>query len=92
MNSPSIITADDHPLLLKGLNDFLIEKKYNIIDSATDGNAAYNSIIKHKPEIAILDIQMPIMSGLEVAKKCKQNNLPTKIVLITLHKEKDLYI
>jgi len=92
MNSPSIITADDHPLLLKGLNDFLIEKKYNIIDSATDGNAAYNSIIKHKPEIAILDIQMPIMSGLEVAKKCKQNNLPTKIVLITLHKEKDLYL
>jgi len=92
MINPSIITADDHPLLLKGLNDFLIEKKYNIIDSGIDGNAAYNLILKHKPDIAILDIQMPIMSGLEVAKKCKQNNIVTKIVLITLHKERDLYI
>ena len=91
MINPSIITADDHPLLLKGLNDFLIEKKYNIIDSGIDGNAAYNLILKHKPDIAILDIQMPIMSGLEVAKKCKQNNIVTKIVLITLHKERDLY-
>lgn len=91
MINPSIITADDHPLLLKGLNNFLIEKKYNIIDSAHDGNGAYNLILKHKPDIAILDIQMPIMSGLEVAKKCKQNNIVTKIVLITLHKERDLY-
>ncbi len=92
MINPSIITADDHPLLLKGLNDFLLEKKYNIVDSASDGNAAYNSIIKYKPDIAILDIQMPIMSGIEVAKKCKQNNIETRIVLITLHKEKDLYL
>lgn len=92
MKKPSIVTADDHPLLLKGLNDFLIEKKYNILDSATDGNSAYNIIVKHKPDIAILDIQMPIMSGIEVAQKCKRNNLKTKVVLITLHKEKDLYL
>ena len=92
MINPSIVTADDHPLLLKGLNDFLIEKNYNIIDSASDGNSAYNIIIKHKPDIAILDIQMPIMSGIEVAKKCKQNDIQTKIVLITLRKEKDLFL
>ena len=46
--NPSIITADDHPFLLKGLNDFLIENKYNILDSAQDGNTAYNLIVKHK--------------------------------------------
>jgi len=91
MKKHSIITADDHPLLLKGLNDFLLEKKYNLIGSGNNGKEAYDLIINEKPDIAILDIQMPFMSGLEIAKNCKTNNLKTKIVLITLHKERELY-
>jgi len=91
MNKDSIITADDHPLLLKGLNDFLLEKKYNLIGSGNNGKEAYKLITKKKPDIAILDIQMPLMSGLEIAKSCKTNGLETKIVLITLHKERELY-
>ena len=91
MKGQSIITADDHPLLLKGLNDFLIEKGYNIIGSGINGKEAYNLIVKLKPEIAILDIQMPYMTGLEVAKECKKNKIPTKIILITFHKEKVLF-
>ncbi|RFN59535.1 response regulator [Marixanthomonas ophiurae] len=92
MNTQTIITADDHPLLLKGLNDFLLEKEYNIIGSAHNGRDAYNIIAKEKPSIAILDIQMPYMSGIEIARKCKENLIATKIVLITLHKEKELYL
>lgn len=91
MKHNSIITADDHPLLLKGLNDFLLEKNYNIVASGNNGREAYNLITKLNPDIAILDIQMPFMSGLEIAKKCKTNGIDTKIVLITLHKEKELY-
>lgn len=91
MNSPTLIIADDHPLLLKGLYDFLLEKKYNIIDKASDGISAYNLILKHNPDIAILDIEMPKLSGIEIAKKCKANNISTKIILITLHREKDLF-
>lgn len=91
MSSPTLIIADDHPLLLKGLYDFLLEKKYNIIDKAPDGISAYNLILKHNPDIAILDIEMPKLSGIEIARKCKTNNLSTKIILITLHREKDLF-
>lgn len=91
MVKSSIITADDHPLLLKGLNDFLLEKNYNLIGSGGNGRDAYNLIAKLTPDIAILDIQMPFMSGLEIARKCRSNNIETKIVLITLHKEKELY-
>jgi DNA-binding NarL/FixJ family response regulator len=90
-STPSIIIADDHPLLLKGLSDFLIEKGYNLIGSGKDGREAYNLITKKNPDIAILDIQMPYMSGLEIAQQCKGLDIDTKIVLITLHKEKDLY-
>lgn len=89
--TPSIIIADDHPLLLKGLSDFLVEKGYNLIGKGNNGREAYNLIIQMEPDIAILDIQMPHMSGLEIAQKCKDLNIETKIVLITLHKEKDLY-
>lgn len=88
---PSIIIADDHPLLLKGLSDFLVEKGYNLLGSGKDGREAYNLITQKKPDIAILDIQMPFMSGLEIAQQCKGAGIETKIVLITLHKEKDLY-
>ncbi len=90
-NRVSIVTADDHPLLLKGLNDFLIEKGYNIIGSSENGKDAYELIKTKKPEIAILDIQMPFLSGLEIAKLCFQNKLRTKIILITFHKEASLY-
>ena len=87
----SIVIADDHPLMLRGLTDFLTSKGYNIIGSAQDGNAAYNLIVKLKPEIAILDIRMPYKTGLEIAEDCKKNNLETKIILITFDKEETLY-
>ena len=70
---------------------FLIEKKYNLIGSGNNGKEAYQLIVEEKPDIAILDIQMPHMSGLEIAMTCKANELKTKIVLITLHKERELY-
>tara|TARA_R110002049_G_scaffold14680_2_gene61618 strand:+ start:3895 stop:4527 length:633 start_codon:yes stop_codon:yes gene_type:complete len=87
----SIVIADDHPLMLHGLTDFLKSKNFNVIGSASDGNSAYNLIVKQKPEIAILDIRMPHKTGLEIAEACKKNNLETKIILITFDKEETLY-
>lgn len=87
----SIVIADDHPLMLRGLSDFLTSKGFNIVGSAQDGNTAYNLIIKLKPELAILDIRMPHKTGLEIAEACKKNNLDTKIILITFDKEEEVY-
>jgi DNA-binding NarL/FixJ family response regulator len=87
----SIVIADDHPLMLRGLTDFLTSRGFNIVGSAKDGNTAYNLIVKFKPEIAILDIRMPHKTGLEIAEACKKNSLATKIILITFDKEEELY-
>uniref|UniRef100_UPI004047108E DNA-binding response regulator n=1 Tax=Mariniflexile sp. TaxID=1979402 RepID=UPI004047108E len=87
----SIVIADDHPLMLRGLTDFLTSKGFHIVGSAEDGNSAYNLIVKLKPEIAILDIRMPHKTGLEIAEACQKNNIPTKVILITFDKEKELY-
>lgn len=89
--SPSIVIADDHPLILKGLSDFLIEKEYNIIASAKNGKEAFTLIKAHQPDIAILDIQMPILTGIQVAEKCKEEGLNTKIIFITFEKSEDIY-
>lgn len=87
----SIVIADDHPLMLRGLTDFLTSKGFNILGSAEDGNSAYNLIVKLKPEIAILDIRMPHKTGIEIAEACKKNNLPTKVILITFDKEEEVF-
>ena len=89
--NPTIIIADDHPLVLKGLHDFLIEKEFNVLASAKNGKEALALIKAHKPDIAILDITMPFFSGLEIAEKCKTDKLDTKIVLITFEKDELIY-
>ncbi|MFT6842125.1 MAG: DNA-binding NarL/FixJ family response regulator [Psychroserpens sp.] len=89
--STSIIIADDHPLILKGLKDFLLEKGFNVIASAKNGKEAFTLINAHQPDIAILDIQMPILTGLQVAEKCKEANLDTKIIIITFEKSEEIY-
>ena len=89
--SPTIIIADDHPLVLKGLHDFLIEQNFNVLASAKNGKEALALIKAHTPDIAILDIKMPFLTGLEIAEICKNDGLPTKIVLITFEKDELTY-
>jgi len=89
---PKIFIADDHPILVKGLKDLLLEKEYHVVGTATNGQAALNFIFKEQPDIAILDVEMPFLTGIEIAKAVQKEAHNTKIVLITLHKEVELYL
>lgn len=84
----SLVVADDHPLLLKGLVDQLKEYNYNVVATAENGALALDKIIQLRPSIAILDEEMPLLTGLEVIKKCNEKNVDTKFVILTSHKEK----
>jgi DNA-binding NarL/FixJ family response regulator len=83
-----IIIADDHPMLLKGLEDSLLVKGYNVIDAVSDGAAALKSIVDLQPDIALLDIEMPLFNGFEVIERCKKRGVNTSFVLLTSHKER----
>ncbi|WP_299886281.1 response regulator transcription factor [uncultured Lacinutrix sp.] len=83
----NIIVADDHPMLLKGLIEELTTNGYKVIDSAGNGAIALELITKLNPDIAILDIEMPLLTGFEVIKKCEDKNLKTKFIVLTSHKE-----
>ena len=85
--NPTVIVADDHPILLTGTKAFLESKRFNILTTALDGNEAYNAIVNHSPDIAILDFDMPKLNGLEIALQCQQKGFKTKIIILTLYKQ-----
>jgi two-component system nitrate/nitrite response regulator NarL len=89
MNSiTTIVVADDHPILLKGLRDELLNLGFDVFEGATNGAQALELIVSKKPTIAILDISMPFLTGFEVIQKCNTQSLKTKFILLTSYKEK----
>ncbi len=87
----NILIADDHPLTLIGTKGFVESLGYNVADICSNGITAYNLIISHQPTIAILDINMPGMDGLEVLEKVVKQKLKTKVILLTMHKEMTVF-
>lgn len=93
MNSGiKILVADDHPMLLKGLRNELLEQKYNVLEGVSNGAKALEIIVSQQPDIAILDINMPLLSGFEVIKKCKEASSLTRFIILTSYKEKGFVI
>ncbi|MDZ7896853.1 MAG: response regulator transcription factor [Arcicella sp.] len=86
-----ILVADDHPLTLMGTKGFVESLGYEVDDICSNGITAYNLIVSHRPAIAILDINMPGMDGLEVLEKVFTQKLKTKIILLTMHKEMSVF-
>ena len=83
----TIVTADDHPMLLKGLNQELEANGYQIVGQAVDGIQALELVLKLQPTIALLDIDMPLLSGFEVIKMAREKGSKTKFVILSFHKE-----
>lgn len=91
MKTIKIITADDHPLFLKGLRDTLVEESdFEVIDLASNGQEALEKIEKWQPDVATLDLDMPILNGIEVAKIILKNYPTIKIILLSMHKDADI--
>lgn len=73
-----IIIADDHPILREGLiRNISVEPDFEIVGETGDGKKALELIRDLSPELAVLDISMPGMTGLEIVRKCQQENLQT---------------
>lgn len=88
---PSILIADDHPFSLMGTKVFVESLGYRLVDCCSNGIAALNLIKLHLPDIAILDINMPGLSGLEVLQQVASVRLPTRVILLTMHREKSIF-
>ncbi len=91
-NKIRIIIADDHHIFRKGIISIAAEdSSIEIIGESASGGEALELIETLMPDIAILDIDMPVLSGLDVARKLKGRSNITKIVILTIHKDKEYF-
>lgn len=81
-----ILIADDHPITRQGVKAILAARKdLEVCCEASDGVEALEGVLKYKPDVAILDVSMPVMSGLAVAEAIASMNLNTLVLLFTMH-------
>ncbi|MBS2025512.1 MAG: response regulator transcription factor [Deltaproteobacteria bacterium] len=83
-----VLLADDHAIVRDGLRAVLAgDKEFEVIAQESDGQAALETIQKLKPHVAVLDIQMPGLTGLEVARRLTTEGSSTRVVLLSMHRE-----
>jgi len=92
MSVLKILIADDHPIFLFGLKS-IIESADNMqVDYVvSDGEHALEMISVNKPDVAILDIDMPGLNGIEVTRKVKELALDSKVIILTMHKDEAIF-
>jgi len=81
----NILIVDDHPIFRRGLRQVIeADPKLKVIDEAENGIRALELIEKLEPSVVVADVNMPQMSGLELARKIKDRNLPVALVFLTM--------
>src|SRR3954462_3095695 len=79
-----VLLADDHPILLDGLRALLRpEPGVEVVATAPDGASALELIRAHEPHMAVLDINMPKLTGLDVLESLEQDGLATRVIFLT---------
>lgn len=93
MRPATVVIADDHRLLRESLAGILESSgKALVIGQAGDGRAALDLIVDRRPEIAIVDISMPELNGMEVVRRAKESAPETKCLVLTMHEEDEYVI
>ncbi len=88
----SILIADDHPLMRKGLRLTIEENAdLKIVAEASDGEMAVALTTRYRPQVILLDIQMPKLNGLGVAREIIRRGIKTEIIFLTYHTNEDLF-
>ena len=82
-----ILLADDHVMVRQGLRVLLEQAGMRVIGEASDGQEALRLAHEHAPDVAVLDLAMPSLNGLETARRLRETLPQTKIVLLTMYTE-----
>jgi DNA-binding NarL/FixJ family response regulator len=88
----SVVIADDHPLFRKGLRQSIEEDpSLAIVGEAGNGATALRLIEERMPDVAVLDIDMPEMRGLQVARAVQDKKLFVAVIILTIYNEEDMF-
>jgi DNA-binding NarL/FixJ family response regulator len=89
MPGPRVLLADDHALLLDAFEKLLSEY-CDVVGKVSDGRALVAAAAALKPDVVVLDIQMPLLNGLEAGRQIKQHRRDTRLVFVTINEDPDL--
>ena len=84
-----VVIADDHKLVRSGFKAMLRELHVDVVAETGDGHEALNLLAQHRPDIALLDITMPGLTGIEVANRIKKSHPQIKIIILSMHTTAD---
>lgn len=88
MSMIRVLIADDHKMVREGLRRILeFDGEIQVIDEADNGEECINKIRSSKPDIVLLDINMPVMNGIEALQEIRKKKLKTKVIILTVHNE-----
>jgi DNA-binding NarL/FixJ family response regulator len=88
MKAYRIILADDHPIVRQGIRDLLSSNPHlQVIGEAANGQELLELLNKTRPDLIVLDIQMPRLGGLQAAHAIKKRHPKVKVLILTMHKE-----
>jgi DNA-binding NarL/FixJ family response regulator len=92
MNPLRLVIADDHPIFRAGLRAVLARSpEIQVVGEAGDGAEALDQVRQFKPDIAIVDIDMPKCDGLRFAASVRDAQIPVKVVVLTAHPQKEMF-
>jgi len=87
-----VLLADDHTLIRQGLKSLLEREGIQVVGEAQDGHEVLQLAAKHSPDVAVIDISMPLLNGLDAARELKRSAPKTKTILLTRHDEDEYLI
>lgn len=87
MNEPAIrvLVADDHAVVREGIRTVLESGNFSVVAEATDGEEALRLINALEPDVAILDITMPRLSGIDVLERLREGTARTSVLILSMH-------
>lgn len=87
----TILLADDHPVVCRGLKAVIEdEESLRVVAQVTNGEEALQQIVHLRPDVAILDIDMPQLDGLAVAAEVIKRGIETRIIFLTFHGDEQI--
>lgn len=90
MNKIRVLIADDHSMLRQGLKQILdLENDIIVIAQAANGEEAIKQAREFKPDVILMDINMPGMNGLQAIKELKEEKTQSKIIVLTIHQDRE---
>lgn len=86
----SILIADDHALVREGLKQIIeLEKELEVIGLASNGDEAIKMSIQNSPDVILMDINMPILNGIEALRRLKDIGIKSRIIMLTIHDDRE---